>query len=120
LISSGARCSVPQNLKEKSPKCYYNARGEELLRKSGLTYTIIRVEGFNNLPGGIQALEIKQASENVSKVSRADAAEITVQCLLDPRACNLALYTTTARQAPSAVNPDQKMTTQLSRLRPNT
>ncbi|CAN0008305.1 unnamed protein product, partial [Scytosiphon promiscuus] len=51
---------VLENLKEKSPKCYYNARGEELLRKSGLTYTIIRVEGFNNLPGGIQALEIKQ------------------------------------------------------------
>eukprot|EP00903_Cladosiphon_okamuranus_P020819 g19121.t1 len=111
---------VLESLKDKSPKCYYNARGEELLRKSGLTYTIIRVEGFNNLPGGIQALEIKQDPENVTKVSRADAAEITVQCLLDPRACNLALYTTTARQAPSAVNPDQKMTTQLSRLRPNT
>ena len=31
-----------------------------MLRKSGLTYTIIRVEGFNNLPGGIQAIEIKQ------------------------------------------------------------
>lgn len=50
-----------QNLKETRPKCFYNARGEELLRKSGLTYTIIRVEGFNNLPGGIQAIEIKQA-----------------------------------------------------------
>ena len=49
-----------QTLKNDNPKCYYNARGEELLRKSGLTYTIIRVEGFNNLPGGIQAIEIKQ------------------------------------------------------------
>lgn len=45
---------------DSNPKCYYNARGEELLRKSGLTYTIIRVEGFNNLPGGVQAIEIKQ------------------------------------------------------------
>ncbi|CAM9678446.1 unnamed protein product, partial [Ectocarpus sp. 12 AP-2014] len=51
---------ILETLKHESPKCYYNARGEELLRKSGLTYTIIRVEGFNNLPGGIQAIEIKQ------------------------------------------------------------
>ncbi|CAN0144422.1 unnamed protein product [Ascophyllum nodosum] len=111
---------ILENLKVKNSKCYYNARGEELLRQSGLTYTIIRIEGFNNLPGGVQALEIKQDPEGVGLVSRADAAEITVQCLLDPRACNLALYTTTSRRAPSALDPLQKMSTQLSRLRPNT
>lgn len=52
--------SFPQKLRINNSKCYYNARGEELLRQSGLTYTIIRVEGFNNLPGGVQAVEVKQ------------------------------------------------------------
>lgn len=51
-----------QSLKSKSPKCYYSARGEDLLRKSGLTYTIIRVGGFNNAPGGLQAIEVKQVN----------------------------------------------------------
>lgn len=61
-----------------------------------------------------------QDPENVGLISRADAAEITVQCLLDPRACNLALYTSTSRYAPSASDPDQKVSSQLGRLRPNT
>lgn len=52
--------ALTQKLRINNPKCYYNARGEELLRQSGLTYTIIRVEGFNNLPGGVQAVEVKQ------------------------------------------------------------
>lgn len=73
---------VRQTLKVNNPKCYYNARGEELLRKSGLTYTIIRVEGFNNLPGGIQAIEIKQARYKLAYVT-------VVFCLFFPRGAGI-------------------------------
>ncbi|CAM9128472.1 unnamed protein product [Discosporangium mesarthrocarpum] len=107
-------------LRTTSPKDYHCARAEEVLRKSGLSYTIVRVGGFNNAPGGVQAIQIKQDAENIGRIARADAAEIIVQCLLDPRACNVAFYTSTSPYAPSATDPTQKMTNLFGRMQPNT
>merc|ERR1719247_2301869 len=56
------------------------ARGEALVRQSGLTYLILRPALLNDDPGGFARLAI----------SRADLAEVVVRSLLDPRACNLA------------------------------
>ncbi|CAM9739586.1 unnamed protein product [Choristocarpus tenellus] len=109
-----------EELKETSPKGYFCAKAEETLRNSGLAYTIIRLGGFNKAPGGVQAIQIKQDPENIGKIAHADAAEIVVQCLLDPRARNVAFYASTSQFAPSASEPDQKMSNLFGRMQPNT
>eukprot|EP00612_Vaucheria_litorea_P005911 CAMPEP_0171460514 /NCGR_PEP_ID=MMETSP0945-20130129/5352_1 /TAXON_ID=109269 /ORGANISM="Vaucheria litorea, Strain CCMP2940" /LENGTH=487 /DNA_ID=CAMNT_0011986717 /DNA_START=121 /DNA_END=1584 /DNA_ORIENTATION=- len=101
-------------------KAYNSALGENVLRKSGLTYTIVRVAGYNNAPGGIQAVKIQQDQENVGPISRADAADICISCLLDSRACNLAFYASQSKYAPTAISPNRDMSSELARLRPNT
>lgn len=111
---------VLNKLKEANAKAYWSALGENALRKSGLTYTIVRVNKFNNAPGGIQAIKIQQDQEGVADISRADVAEICVSCLLDPRACNLAFYCSQSKLAPTVSSPNRDMSIDLARMRPNT
>eukprot|EP00611_Tribonema_gayanum_P023340 TRINITY_DN488_c3_g1_i2.p1 TRINITY_DN488_c3_g1~~TRINITY_DN488_c3_g1_i2.p1 ORF type:complete len:550 (-),score=184.32 TRINITY_DN488_c3_g1_i2:320-1969(-) len=112
--------TVLAQLQARDKKAYWSAMGENALRKSGLTYTIVRVAGFNNAPGGIQAIKMQQDQDGVGLISRADAAEICVSCLLDPRACNLAFYASQSKYAPTAISPDKDMSAELARMRPNT
>ena len=67
------------------------ARGEALVRQSGLTYLILRPARLNDEPGGFARLEFSQDRVDSRRaISRADLAEVVVRSLLDPRACNLA------------------------------
>jgi len=98
---------------------YWKAMGENVCRNSGLTYTIVRVSGYNNAPGNYQSVSVQQYQEGLEPVSRADVAEIVVQCLLDPKACNLAFYVTNSKFAPSAQTPDEEISDMLAQLQAN-
>lgn len=67
------------------------AKGEAVVRSSGLTYFIVRPVKLTDDPGGFARIEFSQDRiDSRRTVSRADLAEVVVRSLLDPRACNLA------------------------------
>jgi len=66
----------------------WKLRGEESVRESGIPYTIIRPCALTEEPGG-QALVFEQGDNIRGKVSREDIAELCVQVLEHPQACNL-------------------------------
>jgi uncharacterized protein YbjT (DUF2867 family) len=83
---------------ERSPEeTYFKYRGEEILIKSGLSYTIIRVAGFNELSTS-EASTIDLVKSNtettIVPVSRAEVAQVCVSALLDPFALNKCVYMT--------------------------
>ena len=83
---------------ERSPEeTYFKYRGEEILTKSGLSYTIIRVAGFNELSTS-EASTIDLVKSNtdadIVPVSRAEVAQVCVSALLDPSALNKSVYMT--------------------------
>ncbi|NEO91466.1 MAG: NAD(P)H-binding protein [Moorea sp. SIO3G5] len=86
------------NLEEEPPAVRMNdqlggiltwkLRGEEAVRDSGVSYTIIRPCALTEEPGG-QALVFAQGDNIRGKVSREDIAELCVQVLEQPKACNV-------------------------------
>jgi hypothetical protein len=79
---------------ERSPEeIYYRFRGEEVLKSSGLSYTIVRVAGYNESPSGeASSIDLMKTNLGLSPVSRADAAQVCVSALLDPEALNKSVY----------------------------
>lgn len=77
---------------------YYKYIGEDILRKSGLSYAIVRVCGYNESPSGeYSTLELRSDNESVTAVSRTEVAEVCVSALLDPNALNKSFYVTKMR-----------------------
>ena len=87
-----------KSMLERSPEeTYFKYRGEEILIKSGLSYTIIRVAGFNELSGSeASTIDLVQSNteSNIVPVSRAEVAQVCVSALLDPSALNKCVYMT--------------------------
>ncbi len=83
---------------ERSPEeTYFKYRGEEILIKSGLSYTILRVAGFNELSGSeASTIDLVQTNTEtkIVPVSRAEVAQVCVSALLDPCALNKCVYMT--------------------------
>mmetsp|Transcript_30958 Transcript_30958/g.34774 ORF Transcript_30958/g.34774 Transcript_30958/m.34774 type:complete len:251 (-) Transcript_30958:98-850(-) len=89
---------------QRSPEeTYCKHRGEEILIKSGLSYTIIRVAGFNDLSTSeASTIELVNGTSSDSgdsdtaivPVSRAEVAQVCVSALLDPSALNKCVYMT--------------------------
>jgi len=83
---------------ERSPEeTYFKYRGEEILIKSGLCYTIIRVAGFNELSTSeASTIDLVKSNSETSivPVSRAEVAQVCVSALLDPCALNKCVYMT--------------------------
>jgi len=78
---------------------YFKYQGEEIIKQSGLSYTIIRVSGFNESPStDSSAVRLQKTNENISPVSRADLSQVIASALLEPNACNLVLYMTKSNQ----------------------
>jgi len=79
---------------ERSPEeTYYKFRGEEVLKSSGLSYTIVRVAGYNESPSGeASTIDLQSTNNILSPVSRAEAAQVCVSALLDPCALNKSVY----------------------------
>jgi uncharacterized protein YbjT (DUF2867 family) len=75
---------------------FYKFVGEEIVKKSGLAYSIVRVHGLTDGAAAdasaISLLATPPLSE--APVSRADVAQICVQALLDPAALNKSFYVT--------------------------
>ncbi len=64
-------------------------KGEEVLRRSGLRYTIVRPGGLTNEPFGQKGIKIAPADALTSgSISRADVAEVCVQSLWNDAALN--------------------------------
>jgi hypothetical protein len=78
----------------RSPEeTYFKYRGEEIVKGSGLSYTIVRVAGYNEDPSGEAATIVLQSHDGgVTAVSRSDVAQVCVAALLDPNALNKSLY----------------------------
>jgi len=75
-------------------------RGEDMLRRSGLTYFILRPGELEDRPGGGRiAVSQDLPDEQLTAVSRTDVAEVVVSSLLDPRACNVACTLTSSEYA---------------------
>jgi len=64
-------------------------KGEEAVRESGLTYTIVRPGGLTDEPGGRKALRFDQGDRITGRISRADLAEVCIQALQQPGARNV-------------------------------
>lgn len=72
---------------------YFKYRGEEILKRSGLSYTIVRVSEFNESPSGeASTIDLKSSNEGIASVSRAEVAQVCASALLDPNALNKSLY----------------------------
>jgi len=69
-------------------------QGEDLLRRSGLTYFIARPGVLLDGPGGGRLAFSQSIEDATLPVSRTDVAEVVVKALLDPRACNVACSVT--------------------------
>ncbi|NEP13492.1 MAG: NAD(P)H-binding protein [Symploca sp. SIO2C1] len=86
------------NLEEEPPAVRMNdqlggiltwkLRGEEAVRESGVPYTIIRPCALTEEPGG-KVLVFEQGDNIRGKVSREDIAQLCVQLLEQPPACNV-------------------------------
>jgi uncharacterized protein YbjT (DUF2867 family) len=86
------------NLEEEPPAVRLNEqlggiltwklRGENVIRESGVPYTIIRPCALIETPGG-NGLEVAQGDNIRGQVSREDIAELCLQVLSQPQACNL-------------------------------
>jgi len=66
----------------------WKLKGEDSVRESGVPYTIIRPCALTEEPG-VQALIFDQGDNLKGKVSRDSVAEICVQALKQPKACNV-------------------------------
>lgn len=62
----------------------WKLRGEEVIRQSGLPYTIIRPCALTEEPGG-KSLIFAQGDNIKGKVSREDIAELCLVCLKEPK-----------------------------------
>ncbi|WP_250121565.1 CIA30 family protein [Chroococcidiopsis sp. CCMEE 29] len=86
------------NLEEEPPAVRLNdqlggiltwkLRGEESVRESGMPYTIIRPCALTEEPG-VKALIFEQGDNIKGKVSRDAIAEVCIQALEQPQACNV-------------------------------
>ncbi|BAY27021.1 NADH:ubiquinone oxidoreductase complex I intermediate-associated protein 30 [Calothrix sp. NIES-2100] len=66
----------------------WKLQGEESLRKSGISYTIIRPCALTEETGG-KDLIVEQGDNIRGKISREDVAEICIEALKQPKAANL-------------------------------
>ncbi|KAL1495685.1 hypothetical protein AB1Y20_016548 [Prymnesium parvum] len=94
-------------------------QGEDLLRRSGLTYFIVRPSELEDRPGGGNIKISQDLADDavMKKVSRTDVAEVIVSSLLDPRACNVACTLTSSEYA--KVGPAQDISKMLEVMQPN-
>lgn len=61
--------------------------GEELLRKAGLPYTVVRPGGLTDDPAGQAQLAVAQGDKSSGRVARADVAAVAVAALTGERGC---------------------------------
>lgn len=60
---------------------YWKGRTEQLIRKSGHAYTIVRPSWLNNNKGGKLEIKAEQGDQGDGKITREDVAEVMVQAM---------------------------------------
>ena len=100
LVSSCAVTKPDHPLNKFGQVLTWKLKGEDVLRASGLAYTIVRPGGLTNEPGGQSALVIDQGDRLNGMISRADVAEVCVQALQQPNARNTTFEVVQAQGAP--------------------
>ncbi|KAG7346910.1 NADPH-binding protein [Nitzschia inconspicua] len=94
LFDGNALQSI-SHMERSAEETYFKYRGEEILKKSGLSYTIIRVAGFNESPTSeASTIDLVQSNTNLVPVSRSEVAQVCVSALMDPAALNKSVYMT--------------------------
>jgi hypothetical protein len=121
LLDESTLKAVTQDKTGRSQEeTYYKYRGEEILKKSGLSYTIVRVSEFNESPSGeASTIDLKSSNENVQSVSRAEVAQVCVSALLDPHALNKSLYIS-KNNGQKSTSKDENISSKFSVLPPDT
>eukprot|EP00581_Thalassiosira_minuscula_P012564 CAMPEP_0183730440 /NCGR_PEP_ID=MMETSP0737-20130205/32827_1 /TAXON_ID=385413 /ORGANISM="Thalassiosira miniscula, Strain CCMP1093" /LENGTH=688 /DNA_ID=CAMNT_0025962941 /DNA_START=312 /DNA_END=2378 /DNA_ORIENTATION=- len=90
---------MEDKMDRSAEETYFKYMGEEMIKQSGLSYTIIRVAGYNaDLGTDSSAVRLQKMNKNITAVSRVDLAQVIASALLTPNACNLILYMTKAQQ----------------------
>lgn len=112
------------NLEEEPPAVRMNEqlggiltwklRGEDSIRESKIPYTIVRPCALTEEPGG-KVLIFEQGDNIRGKVSREDIAELCLQALEQPKACNV---TFEVKEAENGGHPDN-WETLFSNLQPD-
>jgi hypothetical protein len=98
-----SRLQAANDSERTEEEVYYKFRGEDILRKSGLAYSIIRVMNFNESPTGeASTIDLKSSNDEVLDVSRAEVAQICVSALMDPKALNKSFYVSKQGSASSS------------------
>ena len=121
LLDQAALTSVTDNpMGRISEETYYKYRGEEILKNSGLSYTIVRVSEFNELPSGeASTIKLTQTNDEVMPVSRAEAAQVCASALLDPNALNKSLYVSKAQRQSRDLSREEDISSKFSELQPD-
>ncbi|HEX7973414.1 MAG TPA: SDR family oxidoreductase, partial [Anaerolineales bacterium] len=114
LVSSIAVTHPEHPLNQYGRVLDWKLKGEEALRASGLTYTIVRPGGLTDAPGGEHALLFDQGDRISGLISRADVAEVCVQALDEPKADNTTFEVIEA-PGPASLNLSELF----ARLRPD-
>jgi len=130
-VHSGSKDSASGNVEDdaedaedgsraKLSRVQAKLRGERLLRSSGLTYFIVRPTELTDEPSSkrLAFTQGEDAAPAAGSVSRGDVAEVVVQSLLDPRACNVAC-TVTESDLLAPTPYEQDISKALEVLQPN-
>jgi hypothetical protein len=93
LDDTRLRTAADQDRTEE--EVYFKFRGEEILKNSGLSYSIIRVLNYNESPTSeASTLDLRSDNGSLSDVSRAEVAQVAVSALMDTKALNKSFYIT--------------------------
>ena len=79
----------------------WKLRGEEVVKNSGITYTIVRPCALTEKPGN-KALYFDQGDNIKGQVSRETIAELCIQAIEQPEACNKTFEVREEEQSPNS------------------
>jgi len=94
---------------------YWKFKGEEVVRKSGLKYTIIRPGGLTDESGGSSQIVIGQGDTLGGRITREDVAEVCLQCFNSPAVQNTT-FEVVSRVSP---NPNNNFQYLFASLKPD-
>lgn len=93
ILDESALTASQDRMSRSPEETYYKYRGEEILKSSGLSYAVVRVNGYNESPSGeASTIELKTSNDVVIPVARDEVAQVCVSALLDPSALNKSFY----------------------------
>lgn len=81
LVTSIAVTRPEYSLNQSGHVLEWKHKGEDVLRESGLDYTIVRPGGLTDEPGGEKALRVEQGDQLSGSISRDDLAEVCLRAL---------------------------------------